>query len=147
MIKFKSQRENTKTPPQLTKSGFTIVEVLIAMVVLLVGVLGVIQLFPAGLNASKESKNETITSDLVQAKLEELKAMNYDDVSSEGRARVSTDQANPYYKFERQTVVSYVDTNLAPSVQDTGLKKIVITGFWPESGQEQSVSATLLKRK
>jgi len=150
-VKTKSQSNHplstTHYPLPTKKAGFTLTEVLMAMAVLLIGVLGVIQLFPTGLNASRESKDETVATNLVQAKLENFKAANYDDIVNEDRAKVSTNPNDPSYKFDRQTQVQYVDTNLAQSTQDLGLKKIIVTVFWQENGQEKSVSATLLKNK
>ena len=128
-----------------TKSGFTLLEVLVALSVFVIAVVVIIQLFPVGLKSSRASKNETTAINLAQAGLENAKGTAYNDVTSESRTRVSSDPTSPFYNFERESSVQFVDTNLDTSETDLGLKKITVTIFWQESGQEQEVSATYSK--
>ena len=129
------------------KSGFTLVEVLVALSVFIIAIIVIIQLFPVGLKSSISSKNETCAVNLAQAGLENIKGTAYDDVNGESRARISLDPADPFYKFERESIVQFVDTNLETIESDLGLKKIIVTVFWQESGQEQNVSATYIKSR
>ncbi len=135
----KSSSQTTNYSLQ-TKSGFTLVEVLMALSVFVIAVVVIIQLFPTGLRSSRASKNETMAINLAQAGLESVKGTAYDDVTSESRTQVSSDP-----NFERESIVQFVDTNLETVGSDLGLKKITVTVFWQESGQEQEVSATYIK--
>ncbi|GAH03867.1 unnamed protein product [marine sediment metagenome] len=155
----KSSSQTTNYPPRLAlgetgslqtthyKLGFTLVEVLVALSVFIVAVVVIIQLFPVGLKSSRASKNETTAINLAQAGLESAKGTAYDYVISEFRTRVSLDPTSPFYNFEREPIVQFVDTNLDTSEVDLGLKKITVTVFWQESGQEQEVSATYIKSR
>ena len=128
-------------------TGFTLIEALVAMAVLLIGVLGVIQLFPAGLNSSKTSKEETMAANLVQGELEQYKNTEYDSIISIARTKYTSNQSDPNYKFDKQVDVIYVNSDLTQSTSDTGLKKITVIIYWQEKNQEKNVSATLLKHK
>ena len=146
-FQFSKNKPNTIDYRPTTNSGFTLVEALLAIAILVIGVLGVIQLFPAGLNSTKMSKEETIATHLTQAKLEEYQAASYDSVASENRARVSSDPNDQNYKYERQSIVTYINGDLTQSESDIGLKKVIVSVFWQESGTEKNVSATYLKHK
>jgi prepilin-type N-terminal cleavage/methylation domain-containing protein len=136
-----------KSKNQKNKSGFTLIEALMAIVVLTIGILGVIQLFPAGLNSAKLSKEETIATNLVQAKLEEDKANSYDNVISEARAKVSTNPSDQNYNYERISDITYLNSDMTQSTNDTGLKKIIVTVYWQQNNISKNVNATLLKNK
>ena len=147
MKKSKMKKPNTIDYRPSTNQGFSLVEALMAIVVLVIGVLGVIQLFPAGLNSAKMSKEKTIATHLVQAKLEEYESASYDDIASEARTPVSTDPNDQYYKYGRQSQVNYINSDLTQSATDNGLKKIIVTVFWHEGGTEKNTTATYLKHK
>jgi type IV pilus modification protein PilV len=53
--------------------GFSLVEVLVAMAILIVGVIGVLQLFPPSLRASSEASLRGRAALLAQAKMEEIR--------------------------------------------------------------------------
>jgi len=131
----------------LKYKGFTLIEALVAIAVLLIGILGVIQLFPAGLNSSRTSKEETMATNLAQGELEQYKNTEYDSISNISKTKYTTNQNDPNYKFDKQVEVIYVNSDLTQSATDTGLKKITVTISWQEKGQEKNFSATLLKHK
>ncbi|MEN6355693.1 MAG: hypothetical protein ABFD83_01265 [Armatimonadota bacterium] len=58
------------------KSGTSLVEVLVVMVVLLVGIMTVIQMFPTGFGVVKAAESRTIATRLAQQELERWKAMS-----------------------------------------------------------------------
>ncbi len=147
MKKSSSQTTYHKLQTTHYKLGFTLVEVLVALSVFVIAIIVIIQLFPVGLKSSISSKHKTTAVNLVQAGLENAKETAYDDVSGESRTRVSSDPTNPFYSFERESSVQFVDTNLDISETDLGLKKIIVSVFWQESGQEQEVSATYIKSR
>lgn len=60
------------------RRGFTLVEVIIALVILGIGLVGVIQLFPMGLRSSARAENSTRAAILAQQIMEGLKADSHD---------------------------------------------------------------------
>ncbi len=63
-------------------SGFTLIEVMIAMMILTVGLLGVAGVVTAVINGNKLSEGITMATTLAQDKLEEMKDTNYDSLGS-----------------------------------------------------------------
>ena len=57
-------------------SGFSLLEVMIAMTILLVGLLGVVGLFETGVNALGAGNKRTIASHLAENKMEEIRSSN-----------------------------------------------------------------------
>ena len=56
------------------RSGFTLVEVLVALGILIIGIVGVMQLFPASLSAARQAAERTITSQTAHSVLGQLRA-------------------------------------------------------------------------
>ncbi len=55
------------------KTGFTLVEIMIAMTILVVGLIGVLALFPVGMSAAKRAGDISQASILAQLQLEQIK--------------------------------------------------------------------------
>ena len=64
--------------------GFSILEVLIALVIFTVGVVGITKAFNTGLFASTDSENVNLALDIAQAKMEEIKNTPFEDLSDSG---------------------------------------------------------------
>lgn len=131
------------------QEGISIIEAMLAVAVLMIGVLTVINIFPAALKISKSAEQETVAANLAQAKIEEMFSLGYDNIAIgtiEAKHRLSADSANPFYNFQRQTITSYVDSNLADSITATGLKKVSVTVYWimPSLGIEKNSTFSVL---
>ena len=61
-----------------SNTGFTLLEILIALAILVIGVAAVINLFPIGLHASKRAADFTMVAILGQEKIAELMYLGYD---------------------------------------------------------------------
>jgi len=61
---------------RLNRKGTSLVEVLVVMVVLLVGIMTVIQMFPTGFGVVKAAESRTIATKLAQQEIERWKAMS-----------------------------------------------------------------------
>ena len=114
--------------------GFTLIETLIALAILMIAVLSIVQLFPLGLKASYQAKNLSLATNLAQAKLEKLISDNYDNLA----IGITTEDTlssidSDFSSFIRVTEINYVDGNLNSSIQDLGLKKVVVYVSWPNS--------------
>ena len=68
----------------LGQKGFTLVEILIAIFILAVGILGVIGVTTTVINGNSFSKRVTTATILAQEKMEELKGEDYASIASDG---------------------------------------------------------------
>lgn len=136
-----------------SKTGFTVIEAMIAIAVLAIGFLAVVKIFPVALQISKSAEQATVAMNLAQAKTEELFSSGYDNINVgaiETKSRLSADPADPFYPYQRETTAGYVDENLQSSVSDTGMKKITVTVFWRHPlllGEKQVGLETLISRQ
>ncbi len=63
------------------KNGFSLLELIIAIGVLAIGLVGVLQIFPIGLRASYRSGMTTKAAFLAQNKIEEIKTLGFEDIA------------------------------------------------------------------
>ncbi|MBW2737749.1 MAG: prepilin-type N-terminal cleavage/methylation domain-containing protein [Deltaproteobacteria bacterium] len=114
-------------------SGFTLIEVLVAMVILSVGLLGTAALITGIINGNKVSNRITTATVLAQDKMEEIKSVSYANAVSEIRAFLPS----PDDKYEREVTV--VDDSPAAN-----MKTVTVTVYW-ESSKSVSLQ-TILSR-
>jgi len=124
-----------------TIRGFTLLEVLIALVVAGVGILGTIQLYGVFLNSVKTSEKRSIAFQLADKKIEELRAFqaisdasasfNYEDIASE----LSSTAVNSTVFTVSTSVESYVVSagTLSVATTDSDVKELTVAVFWDQS--------------
>jgi len=108
--------------------GVTIIEILIAVFILVVGILGVLSMFPIGTKFTTFSKMASVATQLAQEKTEEIISQSYDNISSsvEDYGKISGFEA-----YKRISEVNYYDPESSnTTTTDTGIKKITVTVFW-----------------
>ena len=64
----------------MTKRAFTLVEITVALLILVVGLIGILALFPVGFDASGRASRMTEATFLAQGVMEDLKREGYDGV-------------------------------------------------------------------
>ena len=99
--------------------GFTLIEVLIAIVVLSSGLFCMASLTVGIINGNRLSNDMTTATTLAQDKMEEIRGMGYSSVTSETKAVLSS----PYDAYKREVIV----TNGNPS---SGMKKVIVKVYW-----------------
>jgi Tfp pilus assembly protein PilV len=134
---------------KLNNKGITIIEAIVTITVLLMGILVLVRLFPIALQIGRSAEQATIATNLAQAKIEEVFSTDYYNISVgtiETRQRMSSDISNPFYWYEREAIVEYVDGNLNTSVVDLGIKKIIVNTYWKSAllSLDKNVQLTLL---
>jgi len=138
----------------LNQSGFSLLEIMVAFLIITIAFIGIISVFPFGISIDKEAENSSIASYLAQAKFEELVAAGYDNVGIgmiEAKSRISSDPSDSLYFYQRETAVAYVDpqNGMAETIIDTGLKKISVTVYFIDAiaKKEKSYQAFILINK
>jgi len=106
------------------RGGLTLVEVLIALTVLAVVLLPVMIGFSQALITTSQSSITTAASSIARARVEDLKAVGYDNTISQGRAAASLKPGDSY--FEVQTDVTEIEPNDSSL---GGLKMVVVTVY------------------
>lgn len=142
---FRLVRNNT--------SGYTFIELLIALALLGIVVAPLLNLFATGYSFIGDARRHTTALNLCRARLEEMRALGYSSVYD----LYFNDTASPvteldplgYVGFTRETTVSLTDlptvTNVALPVE---LLQIDVTVSWQENNREheETLSTYLAKR-
>lgn len=146
---------NSKFPTPNLK-GFTVIELMIAIFLLVVGIVGVVVVFPIGLDIGKASHMSSVATQLCQAQNEDTIAKSYDEITV-GTVTEEYGTISGFGAYKRVAAVNYVyvDANkvLYPeqsSPSDTGIKKIEVQVFWRSlfGGVEKNVKlSNLISRR
>ncbi|MBU1036750.1 prepilin-type N-terminal cleavage/methylation domain-containing protein [Patescibacteria group bacterium] len=136
---------NEQIKIQKNQQGFSLIETLIALTILILALLTMVQLFPLGLKNASYSRSETTAVFLAQAKMEEIISERYDQVLTGTFAEASLVTIDDdFARYSRQTVIYYVDEDLESSVQDIGLKRVDVTVSWPGGDSNRTVTINTL---
>jgi len=109
-------------------NGFTLIEVLVAIVILTVGLLGMASLTGAIIRGNKLSNDLATATTLAQDKMEDIrriKVTGYSNVLSETKALCSS----PYDQYKRE--VSVTDDSPAPN-----MKTVSVKVYWGGASKE-----------
>lgn len=123
--------------------GASLIELMIALVVLSLGILGVAQLFPAGARAQLGDRMSTSATNYAQQKIEELNRLPWSDAAlTDGRhpAGSATEALGTTGKWQRFYVISTMPAPL------DNLKKVTVTVGWTFMGVKSVQSTTYLRR-
>ncbi len=123
--------------------GASLVELMIALVVLSVGILAVAQMFPAGARSQLQDRLTTAGSYYAQEKLEAFNRVSWSDpMLTTGRhpAGTATEDLGTSGKWHRYYEVS----TLPAPLQD--LKKVTVTVTWDFMGARSVQATTYLRR-
>ncbi|MFH1353830.1 MAG: prepilin-type N-terminal cleavage/methylation domain-containing protein [bacterium] len=134
-----------------TKKGFTLIELLIAIFVLTVGIVAILQAFPAGTYVQKTAQMATIAVQLSQGKMEEVISQQYGEIAV-GSVEEDYGFDADNLSFRRKTEISYFDPDnpQIPPVEDLDIKKVQVTVFWHShlglSEKEVRIATLIAKR-
>ncbi len=110
-----------------SKSGFSLLEVMVAVVILGFGLLAIMHLFPIGLRASKISQDTTVATFLAQQKMEELRATRYANIGDSPTGTFDS----PFDNFSWTKSVTVVESDR--------LSKVMIEVSYSPYGQGRRV--------
>ena len=128
-------------PPEKKSRGFTLVEVLVAILILTVGLLGMAALTVGIIKGNKLSSDLTTATTLAQDKMEDLRRLGYsgtpaaDDTNTEAYGTISD-----YARYKRVT-----ETDVDSPAAD--MKTITVTAYWQDPIKEHSVELKTILAK
>ena len=128
------------------KQGFTLIEVLIAIILIVSGLVVLMQVMSVAIFADSTLEYRLTALNLANEKLEELKDDGYSHANLDPASSPFTEASVSGFDFvdQRQWTVDYVDANLSTSVSDTGLKDVTVEVQWTQKGGTQSVAVETL---
>ncbi|MBI1976205.1 MAG: prepilin-type N-terminal cleavage/methylation domain-containing protein [Candidatus Omnitrophica bacterium] len=111
------------------ENGFSLIEVILALAILILGLVGVILLFPVGLRASRQASVLSEETLVAQSRLEEIKTFGYEEIDvMEG--------AQGNFKW----AISLEEVAPEGVVDPSGLRKAIVMVTWNQGGQEKKDS-------
>lgn len=122
--------------------GFSLLELMVALIVLSIGVLAVARLFPAGTHGQTQDRLQSTAGYLAQEELERLGGLAFDDAElSIGRhpAGTATVACGPNDRWARWYEVTAVD----PPLDD--LKRVTLHVTWATAGGRAIVISTYVR--
>lgn len=115
--------------------AFTLIELLLAVFVLEIGLLGIAGFYANSLQVTKIARNETIASNLAAGVIDEEMAIAYGSLTPLAKDRYSNDSNNAFYNWYREVEISCINENLDPPItcdSNAHMKKILVTIYWQE---------------
>ena len=123
------------------KRGFTLIELIVSIALLVFLAMGVGQIFPRAIGVNRVAEKSTRATYFAQAELETLLGTEYVSIATgtiEPRHIISPG-------YDRQTVVNYIDpVTLAVSSSDQGLKRITTTVYYQSLSGERTVALSVI---
>ena len=126
-----------RMPFEKDDRGFTIIEVLIAIIILNIALLGMAGLTAGIMTGNDHSKRLTTATTLAQDKMEEIRKLGYSGTPSSNTTTTedySSISSYPLYKRETATTVD------SPS---PGMKTITVTVYWNSDARSTELKTIL----
>lgn len=121
------------------KNGFTLLEILIALVLFTGGVVVVVGLFTSGLLSSSDAENTTIAMNLAQRKMEEIRNLTFTDIVAVPKAAVNIDvDGDGENDFPGFDIEVEVDDPPGDPITDV-LKQVTVIVYWTYKGEQVEV--------
>jgi len=129
-----------------SRKAFTLIEVIVAIGIFGLGVIAVLSYFVISTQFARFARQTTVASNLAERTIEESISLSYNSLTPVigTRTTFTNDPASQYALYEKQVNVSLVNSGLAPSGTDVGLKKIEVWVYWPTSFGEKNVNLTTI---
>ena len=143
--------------PKRNNQGFTLIETLIAIFVLVVGIIVVLEAFPLGIQITKSGQMMTTATQLAQAKLEEEFSKLYSELSI-GTTTEDYGAITDFEAYKRVTEISCLQpsdlTEVSCDYDLTSdpfpMKKVVVTVSWRQPiwiSEKEAKLVTLVTKK
>jgi type IV pilus assembly protein PilV len=123
----------TSKSPISIEEGFTLIEIMIALVVMSIGLTALAAVQISAIQGNAFSKRMTTAVSIADEKMEQIKSNLYTEIVSESSSQITQSNLN----FTRQVTV----TNNSPL---TNTKTINVTVSWSEGSKSHSVPITTI---
>lgn len=129
------------------RKAFTIIELLVAIGIFGLAAIGIGGYFAYSGKIIRSARTTTIASNLAEGVLEEQLNFPYGElaVGTSAKTRIAETQTDPFYNYQKQVTVSLIDSDLANSATDVGLKKIQVAIYYTEGTSEKNVQLATVK--
>ena len=117
--------------------GFTLIEIMVAVTLLSIGLLGMAGLTVGVMRSNSLSSEVTTATTLAQDRMEEIKRMDYGDVTEANLPPEGYNGGIQGYPLYRR------DTDIDPNTPDPGMKTVTITVFWNSDASSLAVETIL----
>jgi len=115
------------------KKGFSLLELIIAIAVLAIGLVGVLQIFPIGLRASQRAGMMTKAAILAQNKIEDVKLAGFDEIT-ELPPKIPIGGRDGDFEW----AIKIEDLSLEGVDLKSDMRKLTVTVTWPERNTTRS---------
>ncbi len=127
---------NEKAAEANGESGFSLLEVMIALVILGFGLLGTALMQVTAIQGNAFSMKVSEADALIAAKIEEYKEMNFDDIKSESEKEVKI--------HPEDTMVYKLKTVVTDNKPLTNLKTVRVQVSWQDRGNHTTACETII---
>ena len=117
----------------MNKKGFSLLELIIAIAVLSIGLVGILQIFPIGLRASQRAGMMTKASFLAQNKIEDVKLAGFEAIT-ELPPKIPLSGKDG----DLEWTISIGDVALDGVESGEDMRKVAVTVTWPERNTTRS---------
>ena len=122
----------------INNNGFTLIEVLVAMVILSVGLLGTAALITGIINGNKVSNRISTATTCAQEKMEEIRGVGYSGMpASDTTTTESYNSITNYSLYKRVTFTDVVN----PAA---GMKTVTVTVYWDSDNSSIELKTILV---
>ena len=128
--------------PEISEGGFTIVEVLVAAVILVIGAMTTFSLLTAATRNAQRAKATQVALDMAQQELERLRSYPNDELAMEKAPPQSTDPLSPNFRVNSAAGTFAIQREPVSNYQTMVVKGGVIEG---KSGEEGEIAKAVVK--
>ena len=114
---------------RLNRAGYTLLELMLATVIMVLGVVSVVGSMGTGITADRAVESRTTALLLAQEAMEDIRNMAFASVVSAGRTAVAG-----FTDYDRETVVSGTDP-----------KQVTVTVYWTHQNTAQRMDVVALR--
>lgn len=117
----------------MKRNAFTLIEIIMAMAILTIGIIGVVRLLPVGLRASKSAEMFSKAALLAQKKMEELKLAGIAKLTAQPPAVAVQGEEGEYNWQARIAEVALEEVSCCDDI-----RRLSLTVSWTEKGRPLS---------
>ena len=116
------------TNRKLSKKGFSLIELMVAVVILALAIFGIFHAYSVGFMGMADARARTVATNYAREAMEDIKNMDFDKISTSGSSNVTVNGITYY----RQVIVQ----------ENPNIKRVVTTVTWEDRNGKQKMVET-----